>query len=312
MSMSLPAEFQGESLHQGVACPSPRTHQTRTDPSAPAIAPSAPPEPVGSVDAGRDLEALARCLGAFQGSAMPLVWIPGGQGSCSPAEHVQPHLARARRATRRLAGLRETSYGAVLLLLAAYVHGGEEARRTSWATTMYLALLPRPMRLPHLLAGSGPDAASLRRAAQHALLSAEERYALADEAQSDGRWLTEDLDEITRAVRELEQHRAEVESGKATKSKRPARAVPVCAASCMLVVDACDRWRGGLVNARMLDARALGRRVGRACRRCTVDRWRIVAGALVPSARAGVREPRAVRGGEGAWALLQSVAEPKR
>lgn len=251
--------------------------------------------PVRTDRVASDLEALARCIPALEGSAAPIVRIPGGKGDGSPAEYVQPWLSAMRRALRRLAALRSSDHGAALLLLAVYVYGGESTRTMTWVSSLYLALLPRDRRLPYLVAARGPDAASLTKAAGASLAAAERAYALADESSSDGRWLSSDLDAVSRAVRDLEAHRAEVEAArpKAAKVRKPSPP-PVCAASLPLLTvlawQLCaERTRGGLVNARALRGRAKGRRGGPSCRRRRVDRWIVRGASLVASERRGVR-----------------------
>lgn len=255
------------------------------------------PEPreVRTDGVARDLEALARCIPALEGSAAPIIRIPGGKGDGSPAEYVQPFLSAMRRALRKLAALRSSDYGAAMLLLAVYVYGGESTRTSSWVSSLYLALLPRDRRLPYLLASRGPDAASLTKAASSSLVAAERAYALAADAESDGRWLSSDLDAVSRAVRDLEAQRGEVEAArpKAAKVRKPAPP-PVCAPALPLLTvlawQLCaERARGGLVNARSLRGRAKGSRGRCVCRRRRVDRWIVRGAALVASERRGVR-----------------------
>lgn len=281
--------------------------QHPADPTAP---PGAPPEPASASDrlrAERDLDALARCLPALLGSAMPVVRIPGGQSAGSPAEHVQQYLGGARRALRRLAWLRsrEVGYGHVLVLLYAYVRLGPEQRvGDGWYSLVRSALLPASLR------PQTPSARSASSVLGRLLVErAEAAYATAGELESDGRWLSSDLDELGR----LAERNAAVRPTRPTVAK-PCRADVCTDAPARPAEDVCaGERRGGRVNAGPCDARALGRRVGRSCARTRTDRWRIVAGTLVPSERSGIREPRVVRGGAGtAWALLRDAAEPKR
>lgn len=159
--------------------------------------PGASPAPSPTADARADLSALARCLPALQGSAMPLLRIPGGQSAGSPAEHVQPWLSGARRALRRLAALRETHYGHVLVLLCAYVRLGEEQRAgTEWLVTIRSMLLPGALR-PR----SGPQLAASVALGERLVAQACEAYASAQEVESDGRWLGADLEEIATLIR---------------------------------------------------------------------------------------------------------------
>jgi hypothetical protein len=285
------------------------THHQRTSGTVatptPPIPPSAPREPVGSPTVGADLDALARCLPALLGAAMPIVRIPGGQGAGSPAEHVQPWLSAARRAMRRLAWLRSKhiGYGHVLVLLYAYVRLGPEQRvGDGWFGLIRSALLPPAMART---AAQGRAGAALGR---RMVLAAEDAYTAAGELDSDGRWLSTDLDELGRLLA-----RNTAPRGGAPRSTA-GPAPDVCATLPRPAEDVCaGERRGGRVNASECTARALGRRVGAPCRRRRVDRWRIVAGVLLPSERSGVREGRVVRGGKGtAWELLLSVAEPKR
>lgn len=181
-----------------------------------------------------DLEALAKCLTAFEGSAMPIIRIPGGVGDGSPAEHVRPYLSAARRALLRLAYLRGLWPTHVRLLLAAYVRAGDEARvQRGWLADLYLALLSRRERAPYLSA-SGADAAALRAAAAKVLEQAERAYEDADNMPSDGRWLSLELDAISRAVRDLEAQRA------ALAPRPKAKKIAPCA----------HRGVGGLVNGK--------------------------------------------------------------
>lgn len=268
-----------------------------------------------SARASVDLEALARCLTALEGSAAPIIRIPGGQGDGSPAEYVQPWLSATRRALRRLASLRSNNPLASLLLLAVYVYGGEVARSPAWLSSIYLAMLPRERRLPHLLSSRGPDAASLAVAASSSLAAAERAYAIADEWSSDGRWLSSDLDAVSRAVRDLEAHRAEVEAARPKATKVRKTAPPnVCSAAMPLLetplwFQPCsERARGGLVNARMLRGRAKGRCGGRVCRKRSVDRWTVRGLALVASERRGVRPFERTRPSKTFAALLDAPA----
>lgn len=167
----------------------------------------APAAPAGPANAARDLEALARCLPALVGGAMPIVRIPGGQSAGSPAEHVQPYLAGARRALRRLAWLRsqEIGYGHVLVLLAAYVLRGEDQRPEGWEVALRTLLLPgalQPSRGAELRAAAVLGA--------RMLAASVDAYSAAHEADSDGRWLEADLDLITRRMAEARAGRAPV------------------------------------------------------------------------------------------------------
>lgn len=188
-------------------------------PAKPVAEPAgAPPEPAHPANAARDLDALARCLPALLGGAMPIVRIPGGQSAGSPAEHVQPYLAGARRALRRLAWLRaqEIGYGHVLVLLSAYVLRGEDQRPEGWEVALRTLLLPgalRPTKGPELRAGAILGA--------RMLAASVEAYSAAREADSDGRWLEIDLDVITRRMAEARAQRAPVEP--APPSCRPLR-----------------------------------------------------------------------------------------
>jgi hypothetical protein len=136
------------------------------------------------------------------------------------------------------------------------------------------------------------------------VLAAEDAYAAAGELDSDGRWLSTDLDELGRLLA-----RNTAPRGGAPRSTA-GPAPDVCATLPRPAEDVCaGERRGGRVNASECTARALGRRVGAPCRRRRVDRWRIVAGVLMPSERSGVREGRVVRGGKGtAWELLLGPA----
>ena len=286
-------------------------------PAAPPSASPAPPSASARASVAADLDALARCLPALLGSAMPIVRIPGGQSAGSPAEHVQPWLTAARRAMRRLAGLRAVDHGAALLLLAVYVQGGEEARRLpSWVESMYLALLPRAERVLYLATTKGPDAGALRAAARRALLAAEEAYASATDAPSDGRWLSSDLDAVSRAVRGMHADRAEVEASRPKATK--VRAKAIVSTDCALCVVRLDvpafapcASRAGRVNARACGDRAQGKRAGRSCVRTKDDRWKVRSGALVVSERSGERGYRRTVESR-TFALLQSVSESKR
>lgn len=282
----------------------------------PREAPS-PRAPVGNARVADELDALARCIPALEGSAAPIIRIPGGQGDGSPAEHVQPWLSAMRRAMRRLAGLRAVDHGAALLLLAVYVQGGEEARRLpSWVESMYLALLPRAERVLYLATTKGPDAGALRAAARRALLAAEEAYASAADAPSDGRWLSSDLDAVSRAVRGMHADRAEVEASRPKATKARAKAIvstdcALCAVRLDVPAFAPCASRAGHVNARSCGDRAQGKRAGRSCARTKDDRWKVRSGALVVSERSGERGYRHTSESR-TFALLQSVAESKR
>lgn len=259
-----------------------------------------------------DLEALAKCLTAFEGSAMPIVRIPGGQSAGSPAEHVQPHLSAARRALHRLAWMRGMWPTHVRLLLAAYVRAGDEARmQRGWLADVYLALLSRRERWPYLAARGGADIAALRASAAKVLEQAEGAYEEAGEMPSDGRWLSLELDVISRCVRDLEAHRAEF--APKPKAKKLAPAPSVCAPApapldCPALAP-CVRRGGGLVNAHPCVARAKGRRRGVSCRRPRVDRWIVRGPALVVSERSGTRAPvRTVRPSK-TWGLLLEASQ---
>lgn len=257
-------------------------------------APAKPRTPVGVTRVASELEALARCIPALEGSAAPIIRIPGGQGDGSPAEHIQPWLSAMRRAMRRLAGLRSTNRGASLLLLAVYVYGGESARSPAWIESMYLALLSRDRRVSYLAAGKGPDANALRVASSRAILAAEEAYAAAEDAASDGRWLSSDLDEVSRAVRSLADDRAEVEAARPKAARVRARViVSTDCAPCTMRLDvpayAPCVARAGRVNARACSDRAQGKRVGRSCARRKHDRWFVRGASLVESERSGAR-----------------------
>jgi hypothetical protein len=262
----------------------------------PPVAPSAPAEPVGSPDVQRDLDALARCLGALLGSAMPIVRIHGGQGAGSPAEHVQQHLTRARRALGRLAGLRETHYGHVLVLLYAYVRLGDEHRRVEgWQGRVRDALLPRAL--------SGARRADARASAvlgARLVLAAEDAYVSAAEVPSDGRWLATDLE----AVAEL-----------ALRGPRVPRAVPrpshdepdECARCALVAGDPCPIVQRRRARARKVGAACVGSGVGESCP--VHPRWRVHGGTLLPSRSARVD---VVEGGAGSsWALLRDAAESR-
>lgn len=188
-------------------------------PQAPAGAggtqqlPNAPATNAGAASVAADLSALARCVPALLGGAMPLLRIPGGQSAGSPAEHVQPHLSGARRALRRLAWLRDhDGYGHALTLLFAYVHLGEEHRAgDGWYARV------RAVLLPDALAPKRPgDLAAARALGERMVRAAEAAYLAADEIESDGRWLAIDLDAIADRV-----------AGR-SKAIAPVRAVPVC------------------------------------------------------------------------------------
>lgn len=262
-------------------------------PERPAAAPA---EPVGDRDAQRDLESLARCLGALLGSAMPLLRIPGGQGAGSPAEHVQAHLGRARRALGRLASLRETHYGHVLVLLYAYVHLGEEHRVGEWHELVRNALLPRALQ-----AGRKGDRAASAALGRRMLLAAEDAYARAPETPSDGRWLAADL----ATVAELAAGRPSVRAVRAA-AREPASECAAVAVPC--VGELCARGRRFGPEARWfawpVRETCAGASTGAQC--VTPTRWRVVAGALLPSLTAqGV----VMQGGAGTtWELLRDAA----
>jgi hypothetical protein len=180
------------------------------------------------VSAAADLEALARALPVLTGSAMPLLRIPGGQQDGSPAERAHGLLGPALRAVRRLAAMRARPgrYHAVLALLATHCYAGEARRDSRWPETIALALLPREMRLRTLAAAlrGGPDAASASAAGTRIIADAEIEYDDADELASDGRWITEDLDDVSRMLADVEADRAATSTTK-TKSTSDARPV---------------------------------------------------------------------------------------
>jgi hypothetical protein len=181
----------------------------------PEPSPEPSPEPRGGGSAARDLDALARVLPVLDGSAMPLLRIPGGQQDGSPAERVQPLLGPALRAVHRLAWLREHGrYEHVLVLLATHCYAGETRRDRSWPDTVRLALLPRELRVRTMAAApvaaapsKGPDAAAARTAGARLLAEAEDAYRDAGELGSDGRWLAEDLDAVSRLITAVEADR---------------------------------------------------------------------------------------------------------
>lgn len=258
---------------------------------------AAPAEPVGDRDAQLDLEALACCLGALLGSAMPLLRIPGGQGAGSPAEHVQGHLGRARRALGRLASLRETHYGHVLVLLYAYVHLGEEHRVGEWHARVRSALLPSS-------SGKGGKALAAASGAlgRRMLLAAEDEYARAPEIASDGRWLAADL----ATVAELAAGRPSVRAVRAAAREPDASECAAVAVPCVGELCAKGRRLSPKLRyrARAVRAACEGASTGAPC--VTPTRWRVVAGALLPSLTAqGV----VVQGGAGTtWELLRDAA----
>lgn len=262
----------------------------------PSVPPAAPAEPVGDRDAQRDLEALARCLGALLGSAMPIIRIPGGQGAGSPAEHVQGHLGRARRALGRLAALRETHYGHVLVLLYAYVHLGEEHRVGEWHARVRNVLLPRASGK----GGKGIAAAS-GALGRRLVLAAEDAYARAAEVPSDGRWLATDLAEVA-----LLAAGGPVKVARAAAREPEERECAPCAVPCVGELCAKGRRLGPRVRwrARAVRVSCAGAAAGSAC--VTPTRWRVVAGALLPSATA---TSTVVQGGAGTtWELLRDAA----
>lgn len=269
-------------------------------PESPSAAPpcpaAAPAEPVGDRDAQRDLEALARCLGALLGSAMPLLRIPGGQGAGSPAEHVQGHLGRARRALGRLASLRETHYGHVLVLLYAYVHLGEEHRVGEWHARVRSALLPSS-------SGKGGKAIAAASGAlgRRMLLAAEDEYARAPEIASDGRWLAADLATVAELVAGRPSVRAARAAAREPASECAAVAVPRVGELCAKGARLSPKLR---YRARSARAACSGAPTGAPC--VTPTRWRVVAGALLPSLTA---QGAVVQGGAGTtWELLRDAA----
>lgn len=269
----------------------------------------------GGGSAARDLDALARVLPVLDGSAMPLIRIPGGQQDGSPAERVQPLLGPALRGLRRLAWLREHGrYEHVLVLLATYCYAGETRRDRAWPDTVRLALLPRELRVRTMAAppvtapSKGPDAASARTAGGQLLAEAEDAYTEADELGSDGRWLAEDLDEVSRLIEAVEADQRAVAAAR-RKGPAPARAPSVCVVGAEIDLDPCPSRETGLrVNLRGTDARCGGRVVGVRCARRKRDRWMLRDAALVLSPLAGTRPWRSGRrrGAGGAMGALRS------
>jgi hypothetical protein len=272
------------------------------------------PGPRVPTSAARDLEALATVLPVLEGRALPVVRIPGGQGSGSPAERVQAQLGPALRAVRRLAWLREHGrYQHVLVLLATYCYAGETRRAHGWAETVRLALLPRELRVKQLAApatqGKGPDARQTQTAGARLLVEAEGAYREAGELGSDGRWLAEDLADVSRLMAQTEADQRAVAGAKRGVKRAPGRATPVCATPAAPERELCARREtGARVNARGCDGRCDGRAAGARCGRRKRDRWVVRAGALVLSPVAGMRAWRSGRrrGAGGAIEALRS------
>jgi hypothetical protein len=185
------------------------------------------------LSAAADLEALAQVLPVLTGSASPLVRLPGGQQDSSPAERVHGLLGPALRAVRRLAWMRRnTRYNRLLALLATHCYAGEARRDARWPETIALALMPREARMRALAESTrgGPDAAHLVHAGRALIAEAEIEYDDAGELASDGRWITDDLDEVSRALDASERDRAATGSARAKTKTDVAPSVPRCRA----------------------------------------------------------------------------------
>ncbi len=166
--------------------------------------------------AARDLEALAQVMGPLFGSAYRMVERRGGLRDDGPSERTRALLPSALRAIGRLTWLRAQPEGAmtVRVLVATHVYAGDARRVDHWAETVRLLAVSRKERIETLVVGarsrSGPDARAARAAGQRMLSRAESDYASAGEMVSDGRWLTDELDAISRQLIEIERERIEV------------------------------------------------------------------------------------------------------
>jgi len=258
------------------------------------------------VSPAADLEALALCLTALTGSASPIAKIPGGQSEGSPAERVQGLLGAALRAQRRLAWMRQTHPREVLALLATYVHAGAELRRLGpWLETVDLALVVTASR-----PGSGPDARAARAGGVALLARAEAMYDQAEEQPTDGRWLPEDLDAVSRAIEQLAAGARSVARGR-RRGQRPVLAPRECPSVELLAEDLCAaRSRGGRVFGRAaLTARCQGRRVPGVCARTAL--WVVRDGRIVVSPLPA-RGRRRERGESKTWRLLVAASDGAR